>query len=305
MAETASFNTNNFNADGTQQTYAGSGVNPGGASSPLDKSGQRLAAAGAQTAASGLFGGANTGSVFNINFQTADGTTIPTTQDWRVRVSMSPYTAKLFYDNPSNPILYPLGSLTGTSGVVFPYTPSVAITHTARYGNTPLTHSNYNSYFYEGSEVSAITIQADFTVQNVPEGQYLMAVIQFFRACTKMFWGNEALAGSPPPMVYLDGYGADYLPHVPCVVTSFTHTMPPDVDYLQIPIGVPINQLPIGLLGSMGTMGNAVRMPTTSSVSLSLQPVYSRNNIARNFTLEKFASGALIQNGTSTIGGFL
>ncbi len=301
---TTSNNTNNFLADGSQQTFAGSGVNTGGQLSALDPSALRLSQAGASMGAYGIFAN-RSGSVFNINFQSADGTPIATERDWRLRVSMAPTTARSFYDNGANPIMYPLGSQTGTSGVIFPYTPTITVSHNARYNPTALTHSNYSSYFYEGSEVAAISIQAEFTVQNVPEGQYLMAVIHFFRACTKMFWGNEPNAGSPPPLVYLDGYGPTYLPHVPCVVTNFTHTMPADVDYVQIPVGAPVNQLSPDMLYNVENLGGPVRLPTSSTVSLNLQPVYSRNNIARNFSLEKFAKGDLIQNGTSPIGGFL
>lgn len=304
MADNTSNNTSNFQADGSQQGTAGSAPSAGGAYSATDKSGLRLAQAGVALGAYAI--NANkAGTVFNINFQSADGTPISPEQDWRVRISMAAPTAKNFYDDPNNPIMYPLGSQTGTSGVMFPYTPSITISHTARYGNTPLTHANYASYFYEGSEVAAITINGDFTVQNVSEGQYLMAVIQFFRSCTKMFFGSDANAGSPPPMVFLDGYGASYLPHVPCVVTQFSHTMPPDVDYVQVPVGVPLDQISPEATYSVANLGGPVRLPAHSTVSITLQPIYSRNNIATNFSLQKFARGDLIRNGSDNIGGFL
>jgi hypothetical protein len=214
---------------------------------------------------------------------------------------MQPITASIFYNNPNNPILYPLSQ---TNGVVFPYTPSITITHNARYGTSQLTHSNYAAYNYEGSEVQSISINAEFSIQNIEEGQYLAAVIQFFRSCTKMFTGASQLAGTPPPMVFLDGYGPTYLPHVPCVVTSFSHTMPPEVDYVEVPVGAAVS----GISGSAFNTDNfsaRTRLPTLSTVALTLQPVYSRNNIAQNFTLENFSSGALMQDSTSPTGGFI
>lgn len=296
----ASNNTNNFQSDGGQQTALGSSSIINTVTSATDATGARLSSAG-------LFPGANSqffqnaGQIFNINFQSADGTPISPEADWRVRVSLSAQMANYFYDNPANAILKPLSK---TRGVVFPYTPAITVSHSARYNPQSLTHSNYNSYFYEGSEVSAITINADFTVQNVVEGQYLMAVVHFFRTVTKMFWGNENNAGSPPPLVFLDGYGATYLPHVPCVVTSFSHSMPADVDYVPVPIGFDLeaanNQQPI----ASTQVGSPVSLPTSSAVSLTLQPVYSRNNQTR-FTLKGFSQGDLIQNGTSVIGGFV
>lgn len=258
-----------------------------------DPSSARLASAQITRGAVSVAAGA-AGQVFNLNFLSSTGTAIPNEADWRVRISMAPATASLFY-NENNPIMGPLWQ---TNGVVFPYTPSLTIQHTARFNSTVLTHSNYASYFYEGSEIGSFNLAGEFSVQNVQEGQYLMAAIHFFRSCTKMFFGQSALAGTPPPIVYLDGYGKAYLPRVPCVVTNFSHTMPADVDYITIPVGMNLDQT--NIVGqAFNLFGAAVpqRMPALSSISLTLQPVYSRSNIANNFTLESFAAGALIGNG--------
>ena len=207
----------------------------------------------------------------------------------------------LVYNDPNNPIMYPLSQ---TSGVVFPYTPSITVNHRARYGVTALTHANYASYFYEGSEVSSISINAEFTVQNIEEGQYLAATIQFFRTMTKMFYGGSRLAGTPPPMVFLDGYGEAYMPHVPCVVTQFTHTMPNDVDYIEVPVGVSLNNV-AGQQINANNFASRTRLPTASTLSVVLQPVYSRQNVSDNFTLESYGAGGLIQGSNSPRGGFL
>ena len=229
--------------------------------------------------------------------------------DWRVRVSLAP-NSNYFYNDPNNNLLSPLrtestnnvtsavvqgvNNLFGVSGqsrvgVVFPYTPTVTVQHNATYQPQKLTHSNYTNYFYDNSEVLPISINAEFTVQNVNEGQYLLATIYFFRAVTKMFFGNDAFAGNPPPMVYLNGYGEYYLPNVPCVVTSFSHTMPDGVDYMDIPEpGIAYNpavQRPVL---------NSTRLPTQSTMTLTLQPVYSRLAQSQGFSLNDFARGALI-----------
>jgi len=286
-------NTNNYQANGTAQTYAGSSSSFGYGDNP---SAFRLNAAG-------LFPGANSvlgdiaNQVFNINFQGADGTPLSGDNDWRVRVTVSSKVKSILFNG--NALMSQLSSM---GGVVFPYTPEIAITHNARYNPTQLTHSNYSSYFYEGSEVASITIGAEFTVQNYAEGQYLMAAIQFFRSCTKMFWGSDNNAGAPPPLVFLDGYGQTYLPHVPCVVTSVGHTMPSEVDYMEIPIGRSVNAMTVGQLQSQVNSGGVVRLPTSSKLQITLQPVYSRNNLANNFTLSKYAQGAGAPNNR---GGFL
>ena len=229
--------------------------------------------------------------------------------DWRVRVSLAP-GATYFYNDPSNKLLSPLvtestntatgaviqgvNNLFGKSGqarvgVVFPYTPTVTVQHTANYAAQKLTHNNYTLYFYENSEVGPITITGEFSVQNVNEGQYLLATIYFFRSLTKMFFGNDPLAGNPPPIVYLNGYGEYYLPNVPCICTSFNHTMPDGVDYVNIPEpGLTYNPY------VTNPLLNSTRLPTTSQLSITLQPVYSRLAQSQGFSLNDFARGALI-----------
>jgi hypothetical protein len=174
--------------------------------------------------------------------------------------------------------------LAATGGVIFPYTPSITTSYSAGYSSQKSTHSNYPAFFYESSEVSAIQLAGDFTVQTIEEGQYLLASIYFFRASTKMFFGGGSQPGNPPPILYLDGYGTHYFPHVPCLLTSFQHTMSADVDYIEIP----------------GLDGATTRVPTVSQIQLGLQPVYSR--VAQsNFDLDAFARGELIRGN----GGFM
>jgi hypothetical protein len=222
--------------------------------------------------------------------------------DWRVKVSLAK-DSEVFYRS-NNPGI--MARLKDTDGAIFPYTPQISVTHSARYAEQKLTHSNYASYFYEGSDVSAINISGDFSVQTPDEGQYLMAVIAFFRSCTKMFFGNsdaQQLAGNPPPMVFLNGYGKYYFPNVPCVITSFQHTMPGDVDYLEITPDT------ISGMRGQGTSESGInartRLPVNSTVAITLQPVYSRKSVHETFNLDKFASGELLISGAYGNGGFI
>ena len=203
-------------------------------------------------------------------------------QDWRVKVSVAQGSAVL-YDLENNNLLTPIFN---TGGVIFPITPVIQMTHTAKYNSASLTHSNYAMHFYEGSEVAAININGEFTVQNIEEGQYLLAAIYFFRAATKMYWGNDLWAGTPPPMLFLSGYGSHYFPKVPCVLTSFMHTMPDDKDYIEIP-APPSPEQP---------KGSTTRLPTQSTINIILQPIYSRERV-KSFNLDQFADGKLLGKG--------
>jgi len=254
------------------------------------------------------------------------GTSDNAGNDWRVRISVSPSSKILYYDpNAISPFAGLVAPLKDTDGFIFPYVPQVSISHSANYSSVPLTHSNYAQYFYESSAVASINITGDFTVQNEEEAKYFLAGIYFFRACTKMFYGFSGdYQGSPPPIVYLDGYGQHYLPHVPCVVTGFSHTMPGDVDYLEVntPKSISITkskadnsssyyQLPgqgagAGTELTTQTINTAFdRVPTASTFNVTLQPVISRTQ-AMNFDYSAFARGALIGSKDSPFaGGFL
>jgi hypothetical protein len=257
--------------------------------------------------------------------------------DWRVRLSLAD-GANIFYKDPGvnfNTIMTPLIE---TNGVIWPYTPSIQVSHVANYSTAVLTHSNYSAHFYNNSDVSDITISGEFTVQSQEEGQYLMAAIYFLRASTKMFFGQGANIGNPPPILFLDGYGSHYFPHVPCVITNFTHNLSNDVDYVQVPItqtsleevtvSAPDNPNGgVSFLENNGientpsllrsnkkgatqtqkytTITSTTRVPTSSTVSVTVRPVYSRQNLHDRFNLSDFAQGKLIGDKKTGFGGFL
>jgi hypothetical protein len=85
-------------------------------------------------------------------------------------------------------------------------------------------------------------VSGDFTAQDAAEANYMLAVIHFFRSCTKMFYGKSSHRGVPPPMLYLSGFGQYQFDQHPVVLQSFTYTLPTDVDY--------INAYPNGVKGS-------------------------------------------------------
>ena len=258
--------------------------------------------------------------------------------DWRVRLSLADSATIFYKDNKTqNSIMAPLVE---TNGVIWPYTPTISVSHVANYSTSVLTHSNYSAHFYNNSDVSDITVSGEFTVQSLEEGQYLMAAIYFLRSATKMFFGQGDNLGNPPPILFLDGYGSHYFPHVPCVVTNFTHNLSSDVDYIKVPItqtsledvtltapdnpngggGPSLYDYGTGDLKAVSFAPNfgskkatstqkftsivsTTRVPTASTVSVTLRPVYSRKNLHDRFNLNDFAQGKLI--GTKDFGGFL
>lgn len=254
--------------------------------------------------------------IFNFGIEGGQAGSISSEDDWRVRITAP-------QGGPFDFSAGPMSAIAEDSGVVFPYTPSITVSHSANYSNLSPTHSNYPSYFYRNSEVQSITISGDFTAQTSTDASYVLGMIYFFRSATKMFYGGEK-AGNPPPILYLDGYGDYYLPHVPVVVTNFQHSMPNGIDYIECQVDPdfttqvkafggndPGSVFGTGL-GAAGIIaasedrivsgkGGGARIPTMSNVSVTVQPIYSRNNISNKFTWEDFSKGNLLKGN----GGFL
>jgi hypothetical protein len=200
---------------------------------------------------------------------------LPTAKtDQRVKLDL-PAGNRTFFKNK---ILEPL---LGTQGVVFPYTPQLVVTHSANYIATPITHANFQHHTYSNSDIAAIQIAGDFSVQNSTEGLYLLAVIHFFRTVTKMYFGNDnsAPGGTPPPILFLSAYGTNLFDRVPVVVTSFVSTFPADVDYVFVD----------------GAQGQS-RVPTLMNMSVTVQPVFNRRQ-SKSFSLDRFAKGDLLSQG--------
>lgn len=245
--------------------------------------------------------------------------------DWRVRLRLAP-NAKYLYNDPQPGILAPL---TITDGVIFPYTPKIDTAYRANYDPYDLIHSNYRGYFYKNSAVDPINMGCVFTAQDTSEANYLLAVITFFKSVTKMFYGQDAQRGAPPPLVFLSGLGEYQFNEHPCVVTSFTYNLPADVDYIRagspsnvgtnlttdrdrqsvatngvfsslnrlasafLPKGAISSILPPGLL----QLNTPTYVPTKIEISLTLLPMQSRQQVSKQFSLKNFANGNLIKGG--------
>lgn len=116
-------------------------------------------------------------------------------------------------------------------GIVFPYTPSITYDVRAEYNSLSPIHSNYAQHFFKSSSVGAINITAKFTVQNSSEAFVYLATRHLLKALTKMRFGNDILAGAPPPVCRLSAYGNYMLKDIPIVIQSFRINLPAEVDY--------------------------------------------------------------------------
>jgi hypothetical protein len=193
--------------------------------------------------------------------------------DWRVKISYK----KGSYDN----ILAPLAA---TGGLVFPYTPTVIVNHTANYDSMHPIHSNYPFYAYQNSQVDQITITGDFVSQTQEDAQYWVAAMHFLRSSSKMSYGESSNQGNPPPLLQLNGYGQFVFNNVPVVLQTFMLEMPNDVDYIET------------IFGDGGT----TMVPTRAQLAITVSPQYSRRKV-ETFSLDSFVRGDYLKNG----GGFI
>lgn len=207
--------------------------------------------------------------------------------DWRVRLSLP---AAFANDVTMKPIIE-------TNGLVFPYTPTILIQHTANYDALQPTHSNYPFPQYTNSQIEDIVITGDFFCENAKDAQYWAATLHYLRSATKMFYGqSEENAGAPPPIVHLNGYGDFVFPNVPVIIKNFTVDMPADVDYIKTSMGsnLPTNEVTIP--DAAVTSGVTGWAPVQSQVSVTVGPIYSRAKTSQ-FSLDDFVRGGYLKGG--------
>jgi hypothetical protein len=246
--------------------------------------------------------------------------------DWRVRLSLPKWPSFR-----TSPVLEPLKN---AGGLVFPYTPQITVASSAKYSPISTTHTNYTFQAFTNSDPGTIQITAPMNVEDQTQGIYWVAAMHYLRSLTKMFAGLDPKAGNPPPVVFLNGYGNYVFKNVPVVITQFQTTLDDKCDYIGVPVvGSAAGALQGaadavgGLAGTVGstfgidtgivsniasgvsqaaalggvfgiggsTSGGITHVPTKSSFTITLQPIYSRNS-ARNFSLDRFVQGGYLNN---------
>ena len=257
--------------------------------------------------------------------------------DWRVRLSLGPNAQYLYNAGaPAGTAAGILAPLAATDGVIFPYTPSITTTYTANYEQYDLVHSNYRGIYYKNSRVGDIQIRGTFTAQDTKEADYLLAVIHFFRSATKMFYGQDAERGTPPPVCLLNGLGQYQFSDHPVVISSFNYTLPNDVDYIRAgsPNNYGVNMLnrraavasnpggqslaglnrltnallkkgapgqgvpdPSAIQQNVSNTAGASYVPTKIEIDITLIPVQTRSQVSKQFSLKGFANGQLLKGG--------
>jgi hypothetical protein len=162
-------------------------------------------------------------------------------------------------------------ALKNLQGIIFPYTPNISVKHSAEYSDQQPLHSNFSVYFYKRSKVDPITISGKFTVQNDSDAENFIATVHLLRALTKMRSGGssgDADSGAPPPVCRLHAYGTFMLQNVPVVISSFSLTLPDNVDYFTYG-------------KTISGKYEKTAVPVLSTIEVVCNPIYSRDEMRK------------------------
>jgi len=175
--------------------------------------------------------------------------------DKRVALTVSPKTYQRDESLYVDKVLYTLGSkittiphllegsafygllrnaLGTSSGLIFPYTPTVSFSHQTNYSPVEIIHSNIAYQYYKNTPPPSIRLSAKFTADNRDNALHMLSAIWFLVACSKCDFGEKSNSpGLPPPVLYLNGY--DHLmDNIPVVITSVAYSYPETKHYVNL-----------------------------------------------------------------------
>ena len=185
-----------------------------------------------------------------------------------------------------NPILLPLRKF---GGIIWPYTPTINISHQAEYGEYETAHTNYPVSYFTKSRPPNLQVSGPLTANSAAEGHYMIAVLHFLRIVTKMHFGmNDKKRGTPPPVLKFSAYGDLMFSNVPVLIRSFAYDLGQDIDYIDVETDSASAGFSDGFSSKVPTMLNLV-------VDMVIQQTPSK--LRTKFTMNDFKSGKLVKDG--------
>tara|TARA_B100000686_G_scaffold248634_1_gene258439 strand:- start:206 stop:841 length:636 start_codon:yes stop_codon:yes gene_type:complete len=208
-------------------------------------------------------------------------------KDVRARVSLPRNSDILETETGApNPILLPLRKF---GGIIWPYTPTINISHQAEYGEYETAHTNYPVSYFTKSRPPNLQVSGPLTANSAAEGHYMIAVLHFLRIVTKMHFGmNDKKRGTPPPVLKFSAYGDLMFSNVPVLIRSFAYDLGQDIDYIDVETDSASAGFSDGFNSKVPTMLNLV-------VDMVIQQTPSK--LRTKFTMNDFKSGKLVKDG--------
>jgi hypothetical protein len=191
----------------------------------------------------------------------------------RVYLQVGPGAAGLYLNGPAS-------VLKQHSGILFPFQPDISYQQSVNYSPYDLVHTNYNFNAYRNTPSPGIQIQAQFSNATFEEHAYTQGVIHFLRCVTKMFYGigDGDLAGTPPPVLRLSGFGEFKSTRV--ILNSWSKQTPSNIDLIEYDAGF-----------------GPVALPVIQTMMLDLVVQQSPDRQKNNYSTSGLISGNLYSEG--------
>lgn len=261
--------------------------------------------------------------------------------DWRVRLSLAPSAKYLYNAATKDDILYPLKETDGVIFPYTPQVQTAYRANYDAADLMHSNYKMYfykNSYVEEISVTAEFTAQDNTeALYMLAVIHFFKSVTKMFYGQDGK---NGPKAGTPPPLCYLNGFGQYQFNEHPVLISSFTYNLPNDVDYIRAGMPTTVPGTPKvtrkseptnskgGLMSWLRTTANNLRtkqsgkgsasseaawknyanagatyVPTKIQLQLTLLPIVTRNDISKNFSLEKYATGSLLKGRDRPSGG--
>ena len=169
-----------------------------------------------------------------------------------------------------------------TNGLVFPYTPSIAMQKSITYDTTELLHTNLAVRQLKNATPPKITISSDWTADTEENALQMYGAIHFCRALSLVNFGKNAGTnkGMPPPILYLNGWG-ELFTNIPVVITDYNPKLSNNIHYVHL------NKTIDGI--KIDTW-----LPTTMDLSITLEIQPNINTYKNEFKLDEFKKNILM-----------
>lgn len=180
----------------------------------------------------------------------------------------------------------PMQPLIPDRGVVFPYVPTMMMSHQGRFGSHQPVHSNFVYKYFQNYELADFTVTCSFTSHTTTEALYTQGAMHFFKSAMKIGFGeHDPQRGIPPPVLEFSAWGPSWADRIPCVISNFTYNMDGTTDYVWP--------------SPHSDTANQSLMPLKIEFILQLSPTYSTKSTRMTYTSESFYNGSLLRQGYS------
>ncbi len=212
--------------------------------------------------------------------------TLKDSYDWRARLRPKKGGESMFYQKTTSGDSgdYLLKPIEESGGMVWQYTPTIMYQAQTNYSQAHMQGMNYQINTYNNSTPPMLPVSADFTANDIYEARYMLAIFTFLKICGKGTFGDSAVStgdyGRPPPVLLFEYMGDHMFNKVPVVVTSFSISLPEEVDYVPVKVG-----------------DTVTHVPTRTNIMVNLEPTYTPQKLRRKFNLNTLTSGESYKDG--------